>query len=133
MTTTLDLNETKSLDHQLMQLRTELHEVTGRLARAEQTLRQNRRRWVGALVTAILLIVGGAAQLANRFPRLEVVGPNNDVRVAVSVNPDNGSAGLEVFGLNGRRVAFLGTSAEGTPNLALYDPAGQAIVRSFTP
>ena len=84
-------------------------------------------------MAVLLMVAGGAALHGGLVPRLDVLGPANEVRVSISVNEETGSAGLEVFGLNGRRVAFLGTSHEGVPNLALYDPAGVAVVRSITP
>ena len=117
----------------IARLEDELHDLTRRLEDSERARRRSRRAGAGVLAVAALLIAGGAAQFANRVPRLEVVGPNNDVRASISVDPVNGSAGLEVFGLNGRRVIFLGTSAEGTPNLAIYDPSGQAIIRNILP
>ena len=49
------------------------------------------------------------------------------------MDPNNGSAGLEVLGVNGQRALFLGTSKDGLPNLALYDPTGQRIVREVAP
>src|SRR3954469_4647227 len=84
----------------LVRLEEQLQDVTRRLDRSERDNRRMRRVGAGVLIAAALLIAGGAAQLANRVPRLDVVGPNNDVRVSISVNPENGSAGLEVFGLN---------------------------------
>jgi len=114
-------------------LEEDLRRVTRRLDDSERARRRARKAGAGVLIASALLLVGGAAQLANRVARLDVVGPNDDVRASISVNPENGSAGLEVFGINGRRVVFLGTSANGTPNLAIYDPSGQAIVRSLTP
>ena len=88
---------------------------------------------MGAFLLMVLLSAGGAALLQQGVPRLDVVGPNNDVRVSIRVNPNNGSAGLEVLGVNGQRAIFLGTSKDGLPNLALYDPTGQRIVRELTP
>jgi len=92
----------------------------------------SRLAGAGAFLTAVLLFVGGAA-FAQRFDRLDVVGPNNDVRLSMGVDPVSGSAGLEIFGLNGRKMIFLGTSREGLPNLAMYDPTGERIVREITP
>lgn len=114
-------------------LEEELRGVTRRLEESERAHRRLRRSGAGALIASVVLIAGGAAQLVGRVPRLDVVGPNNDVRASISVNPENGSAGLEVFGMNGRRVVFLGTSEAGTPNLAIYDPSGQVIVRNLLP
>ncbi len=87
----------------------------------------------GALLLMVLMIAGGAAFLQQGASRVDVFGPNNDVRVSIKVDPNNGSAGLEVLGLNGRRVIFLGTSQAGLPNLAIYDPTGQRIVREVAP
>ena len=87
----------------------------------------------GLLVATVLLSAGGAALLQQGVPRLDVIGPNNDVRVSIRVDPTNGSAGLEVLGVDGRRALFLGTSKDGLPNLALYDPTGQRIVREVAP
>jgi hypothetical protein len=117
----------------ITRLEEELRGVTLRLDNSERAHRRVRKAGAGVLIATVLLLAGGAAQLANRVARLDVVGPNNDVRASISVNPDNGSAGLEVFGMNGRRVIFLGTSRDGTPNLAIYDPSGQAIIRNVLP
>jgi hypothetical protein len=117
----------------IQRLEEELRDVTLRLDKSERGNHRMRLAGSGVLIAAVLLIAGGAAQLSNRVARLEVVGPNNDVRVAISVNPDNGSAGMEVFGTNGRRVIFLGTSSTGTPNLSIYDPSGQNVIRSVAP
>jgi hypothetical protein len=117
----------------IQRLEEELRGVTLRLGESERGNQRMRLAGAGVLIAAVLLIAGGAAQLSTRVARLEVVGPNNDVRVAISVNPDNGSAGLEVFGTDGRRVVFLGTSATGTPNLSIYDPSGQNVIRSVAP
>ncbi len=114
-------------------LEEELRGVTHRLEESERAHRRMRRAGAGGLIAAVLLLAGGAAQFAGRVPRLDVVGPNNDVRAAISVNPEYGSAGLAGFGVNGRRVVFLGTSEDGTPNLAIYDPSGQAIIRNVLP
>jgi hypothetical protein len=118
----------------VIRLEEELRSLALRLDKSERRHRRLRRVSAGGLATAaVLLLAGSAAQFGGLVPRLDVIGPANQVRVSISVNEETGSAGLEIFGLNGRRVAFLGTSHEGIPNLALYDPAGVAIVRSFTP
>jgi len=121
------------LEGKVVLLEEELRSLALRLDRSERGYRRLRRAGAGVLATAVLLLAGGAAQHVGLVPRLDVIGPANEVRVSISVNEETGSAGLEIFGLNGRRVAFLGTSHDGIPNLALYDPAGVAIVRSFTP
>jgi len=64
---------------------------------------------------------------------VDVVGPNNDVRVSMAVDPTGGSAGLEIFGPNGRKLSFPGTSREGLPDLVFYGPTGGRIVREFGP
>src|SRR3954466_1328222 len=119
----------------IQRLEEELRGVTLRLDQSERGNRRMRLAGAGAgvLAAAILLIAGGAAQVSNRVARLDVVGPNNDVRVSISVNPETGSTGMEVFAVDGRRVVFLGTSANGTPNLSIYDPTGQNVIRSVTP
>ncbi len=117
----------------VIRLEEELRSLAHRLDEAERGSRRWRRAGAGVLAMAALLVAGGAAHLGGLVPRLDVVGPNNDVRVSIGVNPATGSAGVEIIGLNGRKVAFLGTSDEGIPNLALYDPAGVAVVRSFRP
>jgi len=115
-----------------------LEEEIQRLAlRLDTSERDHRRRMreakTGLFLATILLFAGGAALLVERVTRLDVIGPNNDVRVSMSVDPNTGSAGLEIFGVNGRRVIFLGTSRDGLPNLAIYDPTGQRIVREVAP
>lgn len=117
----------------VIRLEEQLRSLAHRLDQAERGNRRWRRAGVAALATVSLLVAGGAAHLGGLVPRLDVVGPSNDVRVSIAVNQATGSAGVEIFGLNGRKVAFLGTSDEGIPNLALYDPAGVAVVRSFRP
>jgi hypothetical protein len=127
------IGDRSDLTGKVARLEEELRSLALRLDRSERGLRRMRRVGAGSFAAVVLMLVGGAAQLGTRTPRLDVVGPNDDVRVSISVNQASGSAGLEVFGLNGRRVLFLGTSAEGVPNMALYDAAGQGIVRTFTP
>jgi hypothetical protein len=104
--------------------------------RADESARRHRRglraAGLGAFVAAVLLCGGGAA-LVQQFNQVNVVGPNNDVRVSMKVDPITGSAGLEILGVNGRRVIFLGTSQEGLPNLAIFDATGQRIVREIAP
>ncbi len=87
----------------------------------------------GAFAATVLLLAGGAVLIGQQVNRLDVLGPNNDVRLAMSVDPISGSAGLEIFGVNGRKVIFLGTSREGLPNLSMYDPTGRVIIREVAP
>jgi len=126
--------EGTGLAGQVERLEAEIRRLTLRLDESE---RARRRRWrlcgTGAFLASILAIGGGAALLQTGVPRLDVIGPNDDIRVSIRVDPNNGSAGLEILGVNGRRAIFLGTSKDGLPNLALYDPSGQRIVRELAP
>ena len=127
------IENSSDLAGRVVQLEEELRRLTLRLDRSDRGYRRLRRAGAVVMAAAVLLLAGGAAQLGGLVPRLDVVGPTNQVRISLSVNEETGSAGLEIFGVNGRRVAFLGTSHTGIPNLALYDPEGLAVVRSFTP
>jgi hypothetical protein len=126
--------EVAGLAGQVDRLEAELRKLTLRLDESERGHRRLLRlSGTGAFLLTVLLFAGGAALLQQGVPRLDVVGPNNDVRVSIRVDPNNGSAGLEVLGVDGRRALFLGTSKDGVPNLALYDPTGQRILRELTP
>src|SRR5438270_10120236 len=104
---------------QVDRLEVEIRGLTLRLAESERRHRRLLRLGgTGAFLATVLLMAGGAALLQQGTPRLDVIGPNNDIRVSIRVDPNNGSAGLEVLGVNGRRVIFLGTSQAGLPNLA---------------
>jgi hypothetical protein len=127
------IGDVSEMTEKIQRLEEILQRVTLRLDQSERGNRRMRLAAAGVLIAAVLLIAAGAAQLSSRVARLDVVGPNNDVRVSISVNPDNGSAGMEVFGTDGRRVVFLGTSANGTPNLSIYDPSGERVIRSVAP
>ena len=119
---------------QVDRLESEIRRLARRLDESERGHRRRLRlSGAGLSVATVLLSAGSAALLQQGVPRLDVVGPNNDLRVSIRVNPINGSAGLEVLGVNGQRAIFLGTSKDGLPNLALYDPTGQRIVREVTP
>ena len=119
---------------QVDRLESEIRKLTLRLDESERGHRRRMRvAGAGLLVATVLLSAGGAALLQQGVPRLDVIGPNNDLRVSIRVDPNNGSAGLEVLGVNGQRAIFLGTSKDGLPNLALYDPTGQRIVREVAP
>ncbi|WP_435007925.1 hypothetical protein P12x_005189 [Tundrisphaera lichenicola] len=115
------------------QLQTLLRDVSDRLDRSE---RRHRRRFrlavVGGCSAALLLMAGGAAYV-QQFTRLDVIGPSNDIRVSTTVDPVSGSAGIEILSVEGRRVIFLGTTRDGLPNLSMYDPTGQKIVREVAP
>jgi hypothetical protein len=126
--------EVAGLEGQVDRLEAEVRRLTLRLDESERGHRRLfRLSGTGAFLFTVLLFAGGAALLQQGTPRLDVVGPNNDVRVSIRVDPNNGSAGLEVLGVNGQRAIFLGTSKDGLPNLALYDPTGQRVVRELTP
>jgi len=119
---------------QVDRLEAEVRRLTLRLDESERGHRRLLRlSGTGLLLAIVLLFAGGAALLQQGTPRLDVIGPNNDIRVSIRVDPNNGSAGLEVLGVNGRRVIFLGTSQAGLPNLAFYDPTGQRIIREVAP
>jgi hypothetical protein len=119
---------------QVDRLEAEVRRLALRLDESERGHRRLLRvAGTGLLLATVLLSAGGAALLQQGTPRLDVVGPNNDVRISIRVDPNNGSAGLEVLGVNGQRAIFLGTSKDGVPNLALYDPTGQRILRELTP
>src|SRR5436305_15050233 len=116
--------EVPGLAGQVERLEAEIRRLTLRLDESERVHRRRSRLFgTGAFLAAILLFGGGAALLQRAYPRLDVVGPNDDIRVSIRVDPNNGSAGLEVLGVNGRRAIFLGTSKDGLPNLALYAPS----------
>jgi len=126
--------EVVGLTGQVDRLEAEIRRLAMRLDEpGRRPPRLGRLSGTGFFLAAILAVSGGAALLQQATPRLDVIGPNNDVRVSIKVDPNNGSAGLEILGVNGRRLIFLGTSQTGLPNLAFYDPTGQRIVREVGP
>jgi hypothetical protein len=127
------IGDGSELVEKIHRLEEELRGITLRLDKSERGNRRMRLAGAGVFIATILLFAGGAALLGDRVARLDVVGPNNDIRASISVDPNSGSAGLEILGLNGRRVIFLGTSQDGIPNLAIFDPTGQRIVREVAP
>jgi hypothetical protein len=126
-------NDSTDLAQVVQRLEEGLGEMRVRLDRSERAHRRLRRIGLAATVILISTFLAGAALIGDQVTRLVVVGPNNDPRINLEVNPATGSAGIEILGTNGRRVLFLGTSANGTPNLAIYDALGVQIVREVAP
>jgi hypothetical protein len=66
--------------------------------RLEASLRRARRiTLIAAFSIGVLVFVGGAALVDGQFTRLLVLGPNNDVRVDMNVNPIDSGAGINLW------------------------------------
>ncbi len=127
------IGDASHLAEKVDRLEESLRHMTLRLERAEQHGRRRARLAATAAFGAAMLMFAGGALFVQQVTRLDVIGPNNDVRLAMSVDPITGSAGLEIFGVNGRKMIFLGTSRDGLPNLSMYDPSGLRIIREVAP
>ena len=60
---------------------------------------------------------------------LRIVDTDGNMRAEVSIT-DDGTTGVWLYGGDQDLRAFLGTSADGTPNLFLYDPGSDGSVRA---
>ena len=104
-----------------------------RLLEASSSCRARRITLIAAFSIGVLVFVGGAALVDGQFTRLLVLGPNNDVRVDMNVNPIDSGAGINLFNANGRRVLLIGVNPKGTPEIVFFDPTGQNEVKAMRP
>ncbi|WP_168189374.1 hypothetical protein [Paludisphaera borealis] len=70
--------------------------------------------------------VAGAATFEER--EILIRDPNNNaVRIKLTTNPENGSAGIEIYDRQGRRRIVLGTRADDDlPGLFYFDQNGNS-------
>jgi hypothetical protein len=96
--------------------------------RLEKLSRQHRRlKWLGALILGLLggFLATQAYMLSKPHPPgvaaevLAVRDPNGNIRA--SLGNIGGKVGLDLWDAQGRRRAFLGLGADGTPGLLFYD------------
>src|SRR4051794_31875049 len=93
------------------ELEREVQALSMRLEAASRLVRR-----VAAVATcslAVVVFAGGAALVAEQFSRVEVLGPKNDVRVRIDVNPQNSGAGIGLLDVNGVLRLGIGVNPQG--------------------
>lgn len=109
-------------------------EVRALNARLEVSLRRTRRIAILAVCAIVVPVVaGGASFVRDQFTRMEILGPNNDVRIAMNVNAKDSSAGIALNNAEGKRVLLLGVDPQGTPEIVFFDPTGTKIAKAIQP
>jgi hypothetical protein len=99
--------------------------------RLEASLRHARRfRLIAAFSIVVLVFVSGAALVESQFTRLQILGPNNDVRVDMNVNPIDSGTSINLLNTQGVRVLLIGVDPKGSPEIVFFDETGRRAVKA---
>jgi hypothetical protein len=89
---------------------------------------------VVACSLALMVFAGGASLMRDAFVgRVDVLGPNNDLRASINVNPEDSGVSINLLDVKGVRRLLIGVDPKGNPEIVFFDPTGQKEAKAIRP